>query len=166
MPIQRRPHAPRRQGTSRSAIAAHAATGRADAVEHTHARDGSSSVTRRGARSPGNNDRYRPDRRRRPRRPSAHRVSGATAWTDPSAGAPRRAHARPVRQAAGRGTQYSHPRTLNRSATEDGGTSPAQQPCRLTRQAAAKIRPRIVQVGNPCCSADRAGDRSRRSDAP
>ena len=34
-----------------------------------------------------------------------------------------RAHARPVRQAAGRGTQYSHHRTLNRSATEDGGTS-------------------------------------------
>ena len=34
-----------------------------------------------------------------------------------------RAHARPVRQAAGRGTQYSHRRTLNRSATEDGGTS-------------------------------------------
>ena len=34
-----------------------------------------------------------------------------------------RAHARPVRQAAGRGTQYSHPRTLNRSATEEGGTS-------------------------------------------
>ena len=33
------------------------------------------------------------------------------------------AHARPVRQAAGRGTQYSHHRTLNRSATEDGGTS-------------------------------------------
>ena len=30
------------------------------------------------------------------------------------------AHARP---AAGRGTQYSHHRTLNRSATEDGGTS-------------------------------------------
>ena len=29
----------------------------------------------------------------------------------------------PVRQAAGRGTQYSHHRTLNRSATEDGGTS-------------------------------------------
>ena len=28
-----------------------------------------------------------------------------------------RAHARPVRQAAGRGTQYSHHRTLNRSAT-------------------------------------------------
>ena len=33
------------------------------------------------------------------------------------------AHARPVRPAAGRGTQYSHHRTLNRSATEDGGTS-------------------------------------------
>ena len=30
----------------------------------------------------------------------------------------------PVRQAAARGTQYSHPRTLNRSATEEGGTSP------------------------------------------
>ena len=30
---------------------------------------------------------------------------------------------RPVRQAAGRSTQYSHPRTLNRSATENGGTS-------------------------------------------
>ena len=38
-----------------------------------------------------------------------------------------RAHARPVRQAAGRGTQYSHHRTLNRSATEDGGTSILQE---------------------------------------
>ena len=37
-----------------------------------------------------------------------------------------RAHARPLRQAAGRGTQYSHHRTLNRSATEDGGTSPTE----------------------------------------
>ena len=31
------------------------------------------------------------------------------------------AHARPDRPAAGHGTQYSHHRTLNRSATEDGG---------------------------------------------
>ena len=43
---------------------------------------------------------------------------GARVSNDPGLPDPR-----PVRPAAGRGTQYSHHRTLNRSATEDGGTS-------------------------------------------
>ena len=52
-----------------------------------------------------------------------------------------RAYARPVRQAAGRETQYSHHRTLNRSATEDGGTS---------QEGGRKSVPGRVENRRPC----------------
>ena len=66
------------------------------------------------------------------------------------------ADARPLRQEAGNGTEYSHARTLNRSATEDGGTSPLPA-SRATERAGA----RLLDAERCGCCEKHAEDQSR-----